>query len=200
VHDRVRLLLAIGVVAAATAFNYVHKLYMPTYATRQLHIPATSSFLGAVVTGAIIMLAAPVVGSLSDRHGRFRVMLWSLLCIALSSYPLFLILTRWPSVVSLVLVQALVGFLIAASLGALPALLADIFPTSSRGTGLALSYNFSVTLFGGFAPLIVTWLITTSGSKLAPSFYVISTALLSIGAVLALARRVQANGNGVNYG
>jgi MHS family proline/betaine transporter-like MFS transporter len=184
------MLLGVGVVAAATAFNYVHKLYMPTYATKQLHIPATSSFLGAVVTGAVLMVTAPLVGMLTDRYGRLRVMLIALLLVGFTSYPLFLMLTTWPTVTTLILVQALVGLLIAASLGPVPALLSDVFPTSTRGTGLALSYNFSVTLFGGFAPLIVTWLIAATGSKMAPSFYVMSTAILSVAAVLALGRRM----------
>lgn len=190
VNDRARMLLGVGVVAAATAFNYVHKLYMPTYATKQLHIPATSSFLGAVVTGAVLMVTAPLVGMLTDRYGRLRVMLIALLLVGFTSYPLFLMLTTWPTVTTLILVQALVGLLIAASLGPVPALLSDVFPTSTRGTGLALSYNFSVTLFGGFAPLIVTWLIAATGSKMAPSFYVMSTAILSVAAVLALGRRM----------
>lgn len=51
VQDRVKLLLGIGVVAGATAFNYVHKLYMPTYAVKQLHIPATSSFTACGPSG-----------------------------------------------------------------------------------------------------------------------------------------------------
>jgi MHS family proline/betaine transporter-like MFS transporter len=190
VRDRAKVLLGIGVVAAATAFNYVHKLYMPTYASKQLHIPMTSSFLGAVVTGAILMVAAPVVGTLTDRYGRFRVMLIGLLMVGFTSYPLFLMLTTWPTVTTLIAVQALVGLLIAASLGPVPALLADIFPTSTRGTGLALSYNFSVTLFGGFAPLIVTWMIDVTGNKMAPSFYVMATAVISVAAVLALGRRM----------
>jgi MFS family permease len=194
VTDRTNLLLAIGVVAAATAFNYVHKLYMPTYALKQLHIPATSSFLGAMVTGVILMVTAPIIGTLTDRHGRFRVMLIALLMVACTSYPLFLMLTTWPTVTTLIVVQALVGLLIAASLGPVPALLSDIFPTKTRGTGLALSYNFSVTLFGGFAPLIVTWLIALTENKMAPSFYVMSTAVVSIAAVLALGRRIARRG------
>jgi MHS family proline/betaine transporter-like MFS transporter len=70
-------------------------------------------------------------------------------------------------------------------------MLADIFPTRTRGTGLALSYNFSVTLFGGFAPLIVTWMIDATGSKLAPSFYVVATSLVSVIAVILLGRRMR---------
>jgi len=41
-----------------------------------------------------------------------------------------------------------------------------------RSTGLALAYNFAVMLFGGFAQLIVTWLIRETGTPLAPAFYV----------------------------
>lgn len=191
IKGHVSLLLAIGVVAGATAFNYVHKLYMPTFALKQLHIAATSSYMGALVTGVTLMIMAPVFGSLSDRHGRFRVLSIALLLTGLSSYPMFVLLNAFPSVLTLLLVQAIVGVLIAACLGPIPAMLADIFPTSIRGTGLALSYNFSVTLFGGFAPLIVTWMIEATGSKLAPSFYVMGTALISVIAVVALGRRMR---------
>lgn len=190
VQDRVKLLLGIGVVAGATAFNYVHKLYMPTYAVKQLHIPATSSFIGALITGLVLMLTAPVFGTLSDRYGRFRVLTISMLMIGLTSYPLFMMLNMWPTVTTLIIVQGIVGVLIAACLGPIPAMLSDIFPTQTRGTGLALSYNFSVTLFGGFAPLIVTWMIAATENKMAPSFYVVATALISLVAVITLGRRM----------
>ncbi len=78
-HDTVNLLLGIGVVSGATAFNYVHKLYMPTYALKQLHIPATSSFLGAMITGVVLMITAPMFGAMSDRFGRFNVLSIALL-------------------------------------------------------------------------------------------------------------------------
>jgi MHS family proline/betaine transporter-like MFS transporter len=90
---------------------------------------------------------------------------------------------------TLVAVQALVGLLNAACLAPIAAMLAEIFPTGTRGTGLALSYNLSVTIFGGFAPLIVTSMIAASGNKLAPAFYVMATAVISIVAVLSLAQR-----------
>jgi MHS family proline/betaine transporter-like MFS transporter len=191
IKGHVSLLLAIGVVAGATAFNYVHKLYMPIYAFKQLSITATSSYLGALMTGVTLMLMAPIFGGLSDRHGRFRVLTIALSITGLSSYPMFLLLNIFPSFSTLLVVQALVGVLIAACLGPIPAMLADIFPTSIRGTGLALSYNFSVTLFGGFAPLIVTWMIEASGSKLAPSFYVMATILISVLAIACLGRRMR---------
>lgn len=191
VHDWRNMLLGIGVVAAATAFNYVHKVYMPTYAVKQLHLSSASSFLGAVVTGAMLMIAAPMIGALADKYGRLKVMRVALLLVAITTYPLFLMLTTWPTPSTLMLAQGFVGLLLAICLGALPALLADIYPTGTRGTGLALSYNFSVTLFGGFAPLIVTWLIEATHNKLVPSFYVMATAIVSLVAVSVLSHRAR---------
>jgi MFS transporter, MHS family, proline/betaine transporter len=43
-----------------------------------------------------------------------------------------------------------------------------------------LSYSISVTIFGGFAPLIATWLIAQTGDPLSPSFYLMFTAILSM--------------------
>jgi MHS family proline/betaine transporter-like MFS transporter len=185
------LLLGIGVVAGSTGFNYVHKVYMPTYALTQLHFPPVSSYLGAAVTGLVQAITGPMFGALSDRIGRYPVLWIAFPAVCLTTYPLFLILNTWPTVTTLILVQALVGLLNAACLGPISALLAEIFPTGTRGTGLALSYNLSVTIFGGFAPLIVTAMIAASGNKLAPSFYVMATAIISIAAIAVLAQRMK---------
>jgi len=53
---------------------------------------------------------------------------------------------------------------------------------------MALSYNISVPIFGGFAPFFAQILIGLTGSKLAPSYYMMATALLSL-AALAMLRR-----------
>jgi hypothetical protein len=37
--------------------------------------------------------------------------------------------------------------------------------------------NVSVSVFGGLAPLVATWLITQTGDPLSPSYYLIVTAL-----------------------
>jgi MFS family permease len=188
-RDWMSLLLGIGVVAGSTGFNYVHKVYMPTYALTQLHFPATSSYLGAAVTGLVQTFAGPLFGAWSDRIGRYRVLWIAFPAVCLTTYPLFLTLNTWPTLTTLVAVQALVGLLNAACLGPISALLAEIFPTGTRGTGLALSYNVPVTLFGGFAPFIVTAMIAATANKLAPSFYVMATSIVSIVAVAVLAHR-----------
>jgi MFS transporter, MHS family, proline/betaine transporter len=61
---------------------------------------------------------------------------------------------------------------------------------------MAIAYNVGVTVFGGFAPLTVTWLIVATGSKLVPAYYIIAAAVLSIvvvGSTLAAVRRTRAD-------
>ena len=52
----------------------------------------------------------------------------------------------------------LLGSLKALYLGAVAALMSELFPAATRATGLGLSYNIGVTAFGGSGPAIVTWL------------------------------------------
>ncbi|MDE2609470.1 MAG: MFS transporter, partial [Burkholderiales bacterium] len=78
----------------------------------------------------------------------------------------------------------------------MPALMSEIFPTRARSTGLSLAYSLGVTVFGGFAPFIVTWFIGVTADKLAPSYYVLAAAVISSIALvvvgLAMRRRAPA--------
>jgi MHS family proline/betaine transporter-like MFS transporter len=66
------------------------------------------------------------------------------------------------------------------------ALLSETFPTRTRYTASAITYNMAYTIFGGTAPLMATWLISTTGSNLSPAFYLIAVALLALAGGLAL--------------
>ena len=46
--------------------------------------------------------------------------------------------------------------------------------------------NHHNTLFGGTAPLVATWLISQTGSSLAPAFYLVVIALVALVGGLAL--------------
>ena len=59
----------------------------------------------------------------------------------------------------------------------------------TRAIGVSLGFSTAVTIFGGFAPFVATWLIAQTGNPLSPSYYLIFTALLSLFALLAIQRR-----------
>jgi len=53
---------------------------------------------------------------------------------------------------------------------------------------MAISYNIAVTVFGGFAPLICSLLITATGTSLAPGYYLMALAVLSSLAMISAKR------------
>ncbi|VVE10834.1 membrane protein [Pandoraea iniqua] len=178
-----RLLLAIGVVVMATVATYL-VLYMPTYAVKQLGMPSSAAFSAVLLTGVVQLIVAPIVGHWSDTHGRTKPMLAAAIALLVLVYPMFRFLDANPTFGSLMVFQIVLGLLMTTYFGALPALLTELFPVQVRTTGLSLGYNIAATVFGGFAPFIITWLIGATGNKLAPSFYLIFAALISITALL----------------
>jgi MHS family proline/betaine transporter-like MFS transporter len=162
---------------------------MPTYATKELGMPAAQSFAMVVVTGGLQFVLSPVVGALSDRFGRLGIMLGTSVATALLIYPMFFMLRAHPTIGWLFVLQAASGLLKAGYSGPMPALLAEIFPTRIRSRGLSLGYSLGVTLFGGLAPFIITWIIDLTGDKLAPSYYVLAAAFVSGLSLLIVARR-----------
>jgi MFS transporter, MHS family, proline/betaine transporter len=185
--SKTRLLVAFGTVVLTTVAMYTI-LFMPTYATRQLGLPASGSFMAILLTGAIQVMLIPVVGALSDRYGRLPISFVAAAAILLTICPMFAWLAAVPTLQTLLMVQAIIGVLLAGYMGAVPALMSELFPTRLRTTGLSISYSFGVAIFGGFAPFINAWMIEVTGSKLAPSFYLMFAAAISLVALIAARR------------
>ena len=73
--------------------------------------------------------------------------------------------------------------------GVLPSVLSELFPVETRAIGVSLGFSTAVSIFGGLAPLVTTWLIGATGDKPSPSYYLIFTALLSLFALMAIQLR-----------
>jgi MHS family proline/betaine transporter-like MFS transporter len=107
----------------------------------------------------------------------------------LTSYPAFVLLNAHASLAVLMAMVCWIGLLKSFFSGALPSLMANIFPVKTRVSVMSLSYNISVPIFGGFAPFFAQSLIDMTGTKLAPSYYMMATALVSLVALIAIRRR-----------
>lgn len=186
--DKWRLIVGAGIVCSGNVASYVN-IYMPTYAITQLHLPATSAFIGGIGGGMVSAIFPLLGGHLADRFGAIRVMAIALTVGACGIYPAFLWLTAHPSVGALVLVQAAMS-LVFYSFYYAPAgsVLSQLFPVSRRTTGVSISYVASQTLFGGITPLIVNLLISKTENPMMPAAYLCAIALISGFALLAAKR------------
>ncbi|MFM0005720.1 MULTISPECIES: MFS transporter [Paraburkholderia] len=180
------VLCGLGSVIALTVTIYVLISYLPTFAVNQLKLPYAQSFYAVIVGNLLLTVLSPLTGAWSDRIGRKGLSLWSLVITLVIIYPLFAWLAAEPSVSKLILVQALLSITLSGYYGPFGALIAELFPANVRSTGLSLAYNIAVMVFGGFGPFVVTWLINTTGSPLAPIYYVMGGLALSIVAVACI--------------
>lgn len=174
-----RVLAGSAVIGVATITTYMI-LYMPTFAVTNLHIPPTAAYLGGVVAGLTNIIGVPFVGHLADRVGPAKVMTWSGVAALVLAWPLFALIVNNPTVPMLVLVIGVLGVIMAFYFGALPGLMSSLFPAAVRGSGLSVAYNVGVTLLGGIAPLVLTWLLEVTGSLTVPSVYYMVISVISL--------------------
>ena len=185
------VLMSIGALTVSTAVNYLLQ-YVPTFAIRQLHLPASTGFAATVVGGVMLTIITPFAGMLSDRIGRIRQMTVAAILLVVTAYPAFWLMINQTSLTVLFVTVGWLALLKSVYFGALPALMSEIFPAHTRATGMSIGYNIGVTVFGGFTPAIVEWLINATGAKSSPSFYLMLTGTLSLVALKYAHHRVRA--------
>lgn len=173
--------VAAGAAAVGVATISVYLiLYMPTFATSNLGLSPNSAYLGGVVAGLIALVGSPLVGRLADRVGPATIMTYTAVAALVLAWPLFQLIVTQRSVPVFVLVIAILGLLMTFYFAPLPGLMSMLFPAEVRGTGLSASYNIGVTLLGGIAPLVLTWLLDVTGSLNSPSLYYMGIAVISL--------------------
>jgi MHS family proline/betaine transporter-like MFS transporter len=175
-----RVLVSMGILSVSTAASYLMLLYMPTYAIKQLHLPQSTAFAATAVTGAILMFGAPFMGMVADRFGRTRVMVLSTVLTLCTIYHSFIWVSSTPTLWVMMAIMVWAGILKAVYFGSLGVVLSSVFPAATRVRGMGLSYSLGATIFGGFTPFIVTWLVVRTGNPVAPSFYLMGCAALSL--------------------
>lgn len=171
--------IAVGLMMISTAINYMLQ-YVPTYATKNLHLDSSTAYTATLVAGIILTFVTPLVGLLAEKVGRIPLMFASLVLLLVTVYPGFALTVDYISPTSLILLIGWLALLKSIYFATVPSMMADIFPIKTRATGMALSYNVSVTIFGGFAPMICTILIRLTKSDLAPSYYLIAIGFISL--------------------
>src|SRR5258708_655517 len=184
------VLLALGISIISNASFYI-LAYIPTYGVKTLHLPASAGFTATLIGGLILAIGCPLAGYWSDKISRPLLMVITFWLFVLTPYPAFYLMAAWPSLATCVIAVAWLQLVKAGYSGVLPSLMSEQFPVDSRAVGVALGYSVSVSVFGGLAPLVATWLILQTGDSLSPSYYLMFTALLSLGALIAIQRRAR---------
>ncbi|MDF2443089.1 MAG: hypothetical protein JWR01_1292 [Subtercola sp.] len=177
------LLITLLILVVYNAVGNVFQVAMPSYLGTAFKLPAVEAFLLTLVTGVVAGVAIPLFGALSDRVGRFPVLLAGTIGTVVLSYPMYLLLGT--GIVGGVVALILAGTVIGCLGGPMPAFLSERFPTRNRGTGVAVVYGISIAIFGGGAPFVITFIFSVTGNPYAASFYTIFCGLISVAGLIA---------------
>ncbi|MEU7716554.1 glycine betaine/L-proline transporter ProP [Streptomyces tibetensis] len=171
------LLLCVGLVLVFNVTDYMLLSYMPSYLTGQLHYDETHGLLVVLGVMAVMMIAQPFVGALTDRVGRRPVIATGCAGFLLLSVPA-LLLIRQGSLLAVALGMGALGMLLVCFTASMPSALPALFPTKVRYGSLSIGFNVSVSLFGGTTPLVVTALIGATGNMMMPAYYMMAAAVI----------------------
>ncbi|MEU5593971.1 MFS transporter [Streptomyces sp. NPDC020298] len=181
-EHRRAMLLALFIPLMNGSGYYVLFTYMPTFMSTELHFGKVQGLLVTASSLVAICLAIPYVGRLSDRVGRKKVIAGSAIAMAVVGIPCYLLIGTG-NVVLAIVGACVMAVVFAGHTGVIHILLVELFPTRLRYSAYGLGYNLSSALFGGTAPLLMTWLIATTGNVNMPAFYAVLTALGTLAAV-----------------
>ncbi|MGW7380815.1 MFS transporter [Streptomyces sp. NPDC054794] len=178
--------LGVGRVMGWSAAGYTFLVVLPSYLQTTLHTDVRRALLATVVANLGFAATILPAGLLSDRVGRRPVMLTGAVLVVVLAVPLLDVLqdpgTSPAGQGAAVFVAGAVVGLMA---GPGPALLAEMFPTHVRCTGLGLAYALSNAVFSGCAGLVITEAVRRTGNADVPAYYAAAACAVS---ALALAK------------
>ncbi|MGI5132357.1 MFS transporter [Pseudonocardia sp. CA-107938] len=176
-----RIVLGCLVGLGAAAGVYVVNTFAINYMTASLGI-ARNLVLSALLVGTVFMIVGVLAGArLSDRIGRYRVILAGNLLTILWVFPFFWLLETRSVPLSFVAMAVALGVQ-GVMYGPIAAYFSELFDSARvRYSGVAVSYGLATLLGGGLSPAIAGSLFAGSGGSWYPvAAYVIGVLIVSV--------------------
>ena len=173
------MLLCAGLVLVFNVTNYMLTSYMPTYLSDGLppRIGETESYLLQIAGMVVMLVAITFIGKLSDRIGRRPVVLTGCVALVVLSVPSILLIQQ-NTTVTVFAGLMIMGFMLVVFSATMPSTLPALFPTGIRQGALSISFNISVSLFGGTVASVMTALIATTGDLMWPAYYLMGAGVI----------------------
>ncbi len=186
VRDHGRQVLQVsGIAVTTTTMMLAVSAFAPTLLVAEVGLTTAEAMAVSIAGLAAFAILAPLLGALSDSIGRKPVMLATPIATIVVAFPAFLLFAAADAVAAVV-GGALLGLALAPFAGAGAAALSELFPTRLRYSGLAIGSAAAIALTGGFAPFLLTWLVTATGSVVAPAGVLVALGAVSLWATMTL--------------
>lgn len=175
---------------------YVVFVYLVTYMQSVGRLGEAVALEINTLNMALLLAMVPISGWLSDRVGRKPLLIVGIGGMLVFAWPLFWALDHSSAVWNF-LGQMGFSILIGFYGGALPAAMVETTPRAVRCSAICIGYNVCLGILGGVSPLVATWLIARTRDDLAPAYYVMAAAAVSLTTAVFWPKPVDAGRHGV---
>jgi MFS family permease len=176
------VLTAMGLRFAENIMYYLVVTFSITYLKVHAHADTGSILRWLLVAHAVHFVAIPLVGRLSDRIGRRPVYLVGAVATGTWGFFAFPMMDSKNSTV--IMAAVVIGLLFHAFMYApQPAMMAEMFPTRMRYSGVSLGYQVTAIVAGSLAPIIAVRLLEDFHSSVPIAVYLAIASLITLVAV-----------------
>ena len=175
-------------VALTTVSFYLITVYTPTFGKAVLKLSTSDALIVTLFVGVSNFFWLPVMGALSDRVGRWPLLLGFTVLTMLTAHPVLSWLVHDTTFAHMLEAELWLSFMYASYNGAAVVALTEIMPIDVRTVGFSLAYSLATAIFGGFTPVVCTWLIAETGDKAAPGYWMAAAAACGMVATLLIYR------------
>ncbi|MBO9354877.1 MFS transporter [Bordetella petrii] len=180
-EQRKQMAFSFSLAAFSSLAFYTLSGYFVSYLTASVGMSRSDALIANSIAMVVAFFTMILGGYLSDRLGRKPMLLAALLFNACVSIPAYVLASK-ATLPSAIVAQTLLAIGMGMFSGPMGIALLELFPTKTRFSASAISYNLAYTIFGGTAPFLGAWLVLQTGSLLAPAGYmaIVSIAVLVV--------------------
>jgi MHS family alpha-ketoglutarate permease-like MFS transporter len=150
--------LVVGLTMGGTLAFYTYTVYMQKFLVNSVGLSRDQATLISVSSLFFYMLLQPVFGLLSDKVGRRPVLMGFGVLGTLCTVPLLTALTQTRDAFTAFLLVMAALVIVSGYTSINAVVKAELFPANIRALGVGLPYALTVSLFGGTAEYVGTWL------------------------------------------
>ncbi|MGV0602142.1 MFS transporter, partial [Mycolicibacterium pulveris] len=174
---------AMGLRFAENIMYYLVVTFSIVYLKTHVHADTSDILWWLLAAHAVHFVVIPQVGRLADRFGRRPV--YILGTIAAGSWGFFAFPMMNSANYLLIMGAIIAGLVIHALMySPQPALMAEMFPTRMRYSGVSLGYQVTAIVAGSLAPAIATWLLDKFHSAVPIALYLAGAAVITLVAAI----------------
>ena len=175
-HHRAGIIRGFAISALGSITYYVGITYVPVFLAGTRGLSEAQSLWLSTAAAVVVILVTPIVGALSDRIGRKRVLIGVAVSAALLPATMFSAMAGGSAgwTIAGAFVLAAIGGGVSA-VGAVAT--AEQFSGEGRLSGLALGVTSATAVFGGLAPYVANLLVRDTGRAIMPGVMIAAVAL-----------------------